>query len=271
MKNTYILDGMAEELTSIIMTKTANVGGGLPTPNYGGGAKPFLGDSLKRGWQQGGGFGKAMTGVGVGLSLPGALAEQDPSGQGKSRPERLAEVGGATMGGLVGGGAMSNLGNMITRKIDPTDHFLTDASHQLDTKKFSPKLNAQGNVRTVQMPPTESRIFGTQPGGRAPMNAAAMKGIAERQLDRQVRGRAGTLLTKAEGQIIPRLNTGNLANYAKFKGGRAALNFIPGALGVAGSVLGMGLGEKLMGLPFRGLRSNPQEQQQVPPEAAPVS
>lgn len=266
MNYTNVLDGMAEELTSIMLSKTANVGGTLPTPNYAGGAKPFLQDSLKRGWQQGGGFGKVMTGLGVGMSLPGALAKEDPSGQGKSRPERLAEVGGATAGGLIGGGAMSNLGNMITRKIDPTDHYLTDAEHQLDTRKFNPVTDINNKPHNMTVPEGQHKSFGVKPGESVPMTSGNMRTLAENKLQKKVQSRSGTLFNKVEGKMIPRLNTGNLGNWAKFKAGRAGLNMIPGALGVAGSVLGMGLGEKLMGLPFRPFRSNPQAQAPAPQE-----
>lgn len=48
---------------------------------------------------------KSMTVGMTALQLPGALKTEDPSGQGKSRAERVADLGGQTVGGLTAAGA----------------------------------------------------------------------------------------------------------------------------------------------------------------------
>jgi hypothetical protein len=54
---------------------------------------------------------KAMTVGFTGLQLPGALQEEDPTGQGRSRAERLLQLGAGTVGGLAGGSLINkNIG-----------------------------------------------------------------------------------------------------------------------------------------------------------------
>lgn len=76
------------------------------------------GDALHRGWHgfdrvtgsgsRTGWFG--LKGITAGLTatqLPDALKAEDPSGQGRSRGERLARLAGNTAGGLAGAGAIT--------------------------------------------------------------------------------------------------------------------------------------------------------------------
>ena len=53
---------------------------------------------------------KSMTVGMTALQLPGALKTEDPSGQGKSRAERVADLGGQTVGGLTAAGAAAVAG-----------------------------------------------------------------------------------------------------------------------------------------------------------------
>ena len=64
-----------------------------------------LGRAAQEGWKSGGPMGKVLN-VGVPLmQLPGALKQEDPTGQGRSRTERVADVAGQGVGGMVGMGA----------------------------------------------------------------------------------------------------------------------------------------------------------------------
>lgn len=81
------------------------------------------GDAVYKGWH---GFGRGadaavrakdgtrwlgMKGLTVGFTasqLPDALKEEDPSGQGRSRSERIARLAGNTIGGLATAGALGN-------------------------------------------------------------------------------------------------------------------------------------------------------------------
>lgn len=237
-QKTVMIDGMANELTSIIKSAVALA----PAP-YSGGVKNLMKDSLTRGWNTGGGLAKGLTGLQIGASLPGALSKEDPTGQGRSRPERVAELGGSTVGMLAGTGMGANLGNMITRKIDPTDKYLTNASHVLENQKFDPVLNSSGSIRNIK---------------GVMMDGTTMGQLADRRLDKTIAQRAG------------KLQSGNIGRWAKFKIPRTGLLAIPGALSIAGGLLGTGLGEKIMGLPFKGSRSTPQ-QTQVAPQEVPAS
>lgn len=60
-----------------------------------------------KGWRSGTPLGgKTLTVASTGLMLPGALAKNDPRGQGRSRTERLMGLAGNTAGGLIGTGAL---------------------------------------------------------------------------------------------------------------------------------------------------------------------
>lgn len=238
--NSITLSALADELSSIIK-EAVNVGG-APAPMgpapYAGGVKNFVRESASRGWNTGGGLGKALVGLGVGYSLPGALSEEDPSGQGRSRLERVGEMAGNVGGGIIGSGMGENIGNMITRKLDPTDKYMTNASHVLENQKFEPMMR-NGSVRTV--------------GGKV-MDSDTLKSMAERKLNKQIDARAGAFVK------------GNRANWAKFKLPRWGLSAIPGVLGIAGAIGGTSLGESLMGLPFKGLRKQVPQEQAIPQE-----
>ena len=83
----------------------------------------FVGRMLHEGWHgpasaaQGTGlanpmFGKVMTVGMTAMQAPGAVKEEDPTGQGRSRTERIGDLAGQTVGGTVGMGAAG----MATRK-----------------------------------------------------------------------------------------------------------------------------------------------------------
>lgn len=52
-------------------------------------------------------WGKALTLAGPALAMPGALAKEDPTGQGRSRAERMTGLAGNTAASLAFGGAVS--------------------------------------------------------------------------------------------------------------------------------------------------------------------
>jgi hypothetical protein len=64
-----------------------------------------LGGFLREGWRGGGTFGKVMN-VGIpAMQLPGALKQEDQTGQGRSRVERVGDIAGQAVGGMAGMGA----------------------------------------------------------------------------------------------------------------------------------------------------------------------
>lgn len=72
-----------------------------------------LGNFARQGWTQGGPLGKALT-VGLPLmQMPGALKDEDPTGQGRSKVERVGDVAGQAAGGMVGMGAASHFTNKL--------------------------------------------------------------------------------------------------------------------------------------------------------------
>ena len=71
------------------------------------------GKLLHQGWTSGGTFGKVTTLAGTGLMLPGAVSKEDPTGQGRTRTERMAGLAGGTLGGLAGGASPSFLKSMV--------------------------------------------------------------------------------------------------------------------------------------------------------------
>jgi hypothetical protein len=79
------------------------------------GAMGTVGNWVRQGWSGGGAgpnrLGKALTVLPAALAMPGALKKEDPTGQGRSRVERLGDVAGQTVGGLAGFGAGQALVN----------------------------------------------------------------------------------------------------------------------------------------------------------------
>ena len=87
--------------------KTASVGHDLRLI---GGAGSKL---MRAGWSgvkpgEVGGWGKALSLIGPTLSLPGALAEEDPTGQGRSRAERMVGLGGNFAASMALGGGLAH-------------------------------------------------------------------------------------------------------------------------------------------------------------------
>jgi hypothetical protein len=84
------------------------------------------GNLVQKGWHESGNWwgmgqgriarmlpgGKALTVGGSAMMLPGAVAKEDPTGQGRTRTERLAGLAGGTVAGLAGG-ASPNLAKSL--------------------------------------------------------------------------------------------------------------------------------------------------------------
>lgn len=82
-----------------------------------------LGTALKAGWNESGGWmgagkltsklpvgGKSLAVLGTAAQLPGALSKEDPSGQSRTRAERLTGLTGNILGGLAATGAIARTG-----------------------------------------------------------------------------------------------------------------------------------------------------------------
>jgi hypothetical protein len=104
MMNTVTVRAFCDELIQI---KVASFGRDIGTIGQAGSKL------LRAGWSGTkadpiGGWGKALTMVGPTLSLPGALAEEDPSGQGRSRAERMVGLGGNVAASMMLGGGLAH-------------------------------------------------------------------------------------------------------------------------------------------------------------------
>ncbi len=79
----------------------------LANPGMGimGRAAEHVGGLVRQGWHsQGSNFWKGVAALGTSAQLPGALREDDASGQNRSRTERVMGLAGDTLGGLAGMG-----------------------------------------------------------------------------------------------------------------------------------------------------------------------
>ncbi len=93
----------------------------------GTGAK-YLSNSVGRGFNEGGLLGQALTVAGTGLGIKSEIdSNQDPTGQGRGRAERLTGLAGETAGGLAGQTIGSDIGKNVIRQLDPRDKMLTRA------------------------------------------------------------------------------------------------------------------------------------------------
>ncbi len=93
----------------------------------GTGAK-YMGNAVGRGFNEGGLLGQALTVAGTGLGIKSELdSNNDPTGQGRGRAERLTGLAGETVGGLAGQTIGNDIGRSISRQLDPRDKLLTRA------------------------------------------------------------------------------------------------------------------------------------------------
>lgn len=102
---------------------------------------------------------KTMTSLFTAMQLPDALAKEDPTGQGRSRAERLAVLGAGQIGNLAGGSLINkNLGSTMN-SIAPmvtgmAGQYLAEGAASIPFKAFrakKPKIELQSPTQNLQL------------------------------------------------------------------------------------------------------------------------